>query len=151
MNLKSKLFGVALALVIATPVQATDVVYPGPYQADVFRVYDGDTITANIHVWPTITIEASIRLDEIDTPEIRGMCDGEKEAAIKARDFVRNLVSNSNNKVWVRNVSLGKYAGRVVGKVFTETGENIGEAILTHGLGVPYTDRAAQRARLCPE
>lgn len=151
MTIFKRIFGVVVAMAIATPTFADDVKYPGPYQADVLNVYDGDTITALVHMWPDISIEVGIRLADIDTPEIRGRCKAEEEAAIQARNFVVNMVENSNNRIWVRNIETGKYAGRVIGNVLTETGEDIGESLLSYGLAVPYEERAAQRDRLCPE
>ncbi len=47
----------------------------GPYRADVVSVYDGDTFTADIHVFPGLTYRRAVRVAGIDTPEIRGKCD----------------------------------------------------------------------------
>jgi endonuclease YncB( thermonuclease family) len=59
----------------------------------------------------------SVRLNGIDTPEIKGkgVSDEEKEAAKVARDFVSNLVLNKF--VRLENVQTEKY-GRILADVF---------------------------------
>ena len=62
--------------------------------------YDGDTFRVDIpDVHPIIGQNIPIRLRGVDTPEIRGRCDEEKVLAIKARDFVRDLLANAESIV----------------------------------------------------
>ena len=60
---------------------------PGPIVATVISVYDDDTLTVNAYPWPGMTIRTAVRVNGIDTPEIRGLCDAEKELAKRARDM----------------------------------------------------------------
>jgi len=54
----------------------------------VISVYDGDTFRASIKNYPPIVGEnIAIRVNGIDTPEIRGKCPSEKTLAINARDL----------------------------------------------------------------
>ncbi len=46
----------------------------GPISAKVIKVYDGDTFTVKAYPWPGITAKASVRVDGVDSPEIRGKC-----------------------------------------------------------------------------
>jgi len=60
--------------------------------AKVIKVYDGDTLTVEAYLWPGLEAKASVRLNGVDTPEIRGQCETEKQKAIQARDFVKGLI-----------------------------------------------------------
>jgi endonuclease YncB( thermonuclease family) len=142
----------ALALAAVSPAaaqQSVPVVYPGPFQVEVERVIDGDTVAVRAHVWPDQVISTAVRLLDIDTPELRGRCDAEVAAAERARAFVADAVQRAGGRLWLRDVVLGKYAGRVVGRLVTPDGEDIGAALLDGGLAVPYSQRRAQRERLC--
>ena len=103
--------------------------------ADVVSVYDGDTFKAVAHPWPGMSIDVSVRVNGIDTPEIRGKCQAEKEAAIAARDYVRDVLGES---VILKNVKRGKYAGRVVADVYLTDGRILTELLIASGLGRPY-------------
>ena len=64
----------------------------------VIKVYDADTITiaSKLPYDESPMYRLSVRLNGIDTPEMKGkgILDDEKEAAKNARDFVSNLVLN---------------------------------------------------------
>jgi len=111
--------------------------------ADVVSVYDGDTIKVIARPWPGVSVETSVRVDGIDTPEIRGKCEAEKALAIEARDAARAFVGQS---VALKNIHLGKYAGRVVAKVFVGNKE-LGEFLIRSGLARRYD--GGQRAGWC--
>ncbi len=49
-------------------------------------------MTVDAEPWPDVTIRARVRLAGVDTPEIRGECQAEKDLAVRARDFVRATV-----------------------------------------------------------
>ena len=115
----------ALALALLPAVALADV--PGPINAQVVSVYDGDTLTVDAKPWPGVTIRVSVRVDGIDTPEIRGLCQAEKDLAIQARDFVRATVGEA---VQITNVRLGKYAGRVLAVVWVG-GQSLAEMVLS--------------------
>ena len=125
---------------------------PGPYQAEVISVYDGDTFTVqlqpgyglNVNIWPglqyrlrleDIQVTTAIRVRGIDTPERRGSCKEEKVKANVARAFVKRLVKDG---VTLSNVELGKYAGRVIADVTLPGGRSLTEELMNAGLGRPY-------------
>lgn len=90
---------------------------------EVVRVYDGDTITVNISEWPPLLgQEIGIRVNGIDTPEIRGECDEEKELAYQAKDLVIQTLADAE-VIELRNLDRGKYF-RVVADVYVD-GVNI--------------------------
>ncbi len=85
----------------------------------VIKVYDADTITiaSKLPYHESPMYRLSVRLNGIDTPEIKGkgVSDEEKEAAKVARDFVYNLVFNKFVKL--ENVQSEKY-GRILADVY---------------------------------
>ena len=103
--------------------------------AQVISVYDGDTITVEADVWPGMTWSGSVRVDGVDTPEIRGRCEKEIRMAIAARDFVRE---KAGEKIALLNVKRGKYAGRVIADVQLANGKDLAQALIEAGLGRPY-------------
>lgn len=85
----------------------------------VIKVYDADTITiaSKLPFDNSPLYRLSVRLNGIDTPEIKGknISDEEKEAAKNARDFVANLVLNKC--VRLENIESEKY-GRLLADVY---------------------------------
>ena len=109
--------------------------------ATVTSVYDGDTVKVQAEHWPGHTWTGGVRVEGVDTPEIRGKCPEEKIAAFAARDFVRAILGIH---ILLHNVKQGKYAGRVVARVQTETGEDLTELLIEAGHGRPYDGGARQ-------
>ena len=58
-------------LLLAPAGGGTDPAITGPVAAKVIKVYDGDTFTVEAYPWPGITTKASVRVNGVDTPEIR--------------------------------------------------------------------------------
>ncbi len=85
----------------------------------VIKVYDADTITiaSKLPFDGSPIYRLSVRLNGIDTPEIKGkgISDDEKEAAKNARDFVANMVLNKF--VRLENIETEKY-GRILADVY---------------------------------
>ena len=113
---------IAALLTLPGAALAADTI-PGPIVASVVSVYDGDTMTVNAYPWPGMTIRTAVRVNGIDTPEIRGLCDAEKELAKRARDYVMATVGDH---VQLTNVTLGKYAGRIIADVLLADGQSLG-------------------------
>ncbi len=108
---------------------------PGPIPADVLRIVDGDTLKVRAHIWPGQHVEILVRLAGVDAPEIhRSKCPAERRLAERAKAAIEAL---SYRPVYLRNVKLGKYAGRVVAEVTLKTGENLATYLLHIGLAVP--------------
>lgn len=90
-----------------------------------FANYDGDTISAKF------------RIENIDTPEIKGACDAEKKLAIRAKDFTRAWLAKG--KVTIHQSGIDKY-GRILARV-ERNGEDLGEALIKAGLARPWKGR----------
>jgi endonuclease YncB( thermonuclease family) len=86
----------------------------------VVKVYDGDTITIAAkmpYIGGSPIYRFSVRLNGIDTPEIKGSSEDEKNLARMAREFVENMILHK----WVRleNVKNEKY-GRLLADVYID-------------------------------
>ncbi len=137
----------ALVAMLAFPAHAPAVgaeTIPGPVNARVVSVYDGDTLTVDAEPWPGLTARTKVRVAGVDTPEIRGKCQAEKDPAIRARDFVRAPVGA---QVQLTNVRFGKYAGRVVAEVWVDS-RKLSELLIAENLGRPY--HGGRREGWCP-
>ena len=103
----------------------------------VISVYDGDTFRVDIDSLPPIVGKnIPIRLNGIDTPEIRGKCQYEKDLALKARDFVRNKLANAK-EIKLTKLQRGKYF-RVVADVMID-GVSLEKELLENKLAYKYT------------
>jgi micrococcal nuclease len=105
------------------------------YKAIITKVYDGDTLTANVDlgfkVWAK---KVKLRLLGVNTPEIRTKDQEEKRHALQARDRVRELCLEK--EVIVITHGMGKY-GRWLAEVRIE-GVDLKALLITEGLGVKY-------------
>jgi len=137
---------IVLALVLIPLSTWADPAITGPISAKVIKVIDGNTIKVTAFPWPGLEAKASVRVDGVDTPEIRGKCDAEKQKAIEAREFVKGLILGE--VVQLENVKHGKYAGRVVAEVILDGGENLADKIIQQGLGREY--HGGSREGWCP-
>ena len=103
----------------------------------VISVYDGDTFRVDIDSLPPIVGKnIPIRLNGVDTPEIRGKCQYEKDLALKARDFVRNKLANAK-EIKLTKLQRGKYF-RVVADVMVD-GVSLEKMLLDNELAYKYT------------
>jgi len=92
-------------------------IFPGPYEAEVVRVVDGDTLEVNVALWPGLRAEYAVRVRGIDAPELhRPACRAEAELALQARDQAERLYP-PGTVVQLREVSYDAFAGRVVAEV----------------------------------
>ena len=97
---------------------------PFTYQAEIARVYDGDTATVDftllqqeldlgfhIEMYQVIKFKKqTLRFDSIDTPELRGE---EREMGLIVRDYVRSLIDDRKVIIESLKDKTGKY-GRFV-------------------------------------
>ena len=76
----------------------------------------------------------SVRLNGIDTPEIKGKDEDEKQCAVLARDALKELIVGRN--VELRNVQTEKY-GRILAEVYCDN-INLNEWMITQRFAVKY-------------
>lgn len=103
------------------------------YKIFVTKVYDGDTITANIDLGFGVELKGQkIRLFGLDTPEVRGE---EREEGLKARDYLRAKILNKQVYLISRKDKKGKY-GRWIGEIkykISDTFLSINEELISKG------------------
>lgn len=85
----------------------------------VIKVYDGDTITIASKLPNSVEpiYRFSVRLNGIDSPEIKAHGQAEKELAKKSRDALSNLIMDK--KITLKNQTTEKY-GRILADVYLD-------------------------------
>jgi endonuclease YncB( thermonuclease family) len=102
----------------------------------VISVYDGDTFRVNIDSLPPLVGQnIAIRINGVDTPEIKGKCSYEKDLALKARDFVRSKLETAKT-IRLTEIQRGKYF-RIIASVEID-GASLGSQLLRRGLAYKY-------------
>ena len=130
--MKTQIIILCLFTIIIIPLRAQEAVVINK----VINVYDGDTFRVNIDEFPPIIGEnIAIRILGIDTPEIKGKCQQERQLAIKARDFTRKYL-NSGSVISLTDLKRDKYF-RILANVYID-GKNLGDALLMQNLAVVY-------------
>lgn len=86
---------------------------------EVIKVYDGDTITiaAKMPFNGSPLYRLPVRLNGIDTPEIKGKSEDEISVAKEARDALSALILHKN--VVLKNMATEKY-GRILADVYLD-------------------------------
>ena len=109
----------------------------GDYQGAVYlKNYDGDTIRFNLPGYPPIAgKDIRVRVNGIDTPEIKGKCKKEKYEAQQARDMVTDILKGAE-KITLKNMKRGKYF-RIAADVIVD-GENIADVLIEAGMAIKY-------------
>jgi micrococcal nuclease len=99
-------------------------------------IYDGDTFRANISGWPAVVGEGiPIRIKGIDTPEMRGKCQSEKDAARAAKQFSVGRLREAG-VIELKSIERDKYF-RLLAEVWID-GVSLGEQLIHAGFAVPY-------------
>lgn len=113
------------------------------------RVYDGDTLFVDITHWPAFLGEDfGIRINGIDTPEMRGKSDREKQLARQAKHLVQDMLQSAS-VIRLENVKWGKYS-RLVADVYAD-GVSVADRLIEKGLAVPYDGGTKTKDWSAPE
>lgn len=129
-------FLIAFTLLIAPSSIAGEKTYGSVTVTHVNSVYDGDTFRCDVDDWsPILGDNIGIRINGIDTPEMRDKRPYVKTHAIKARDHVRKRLRDAS-VIELRNIQRGKYF-RVVADVYVD-GENLADEMIELGYAHPY-------------
>lgn len=129
---------IALTLAVSSNVNA--------FPVKVDRVVDGDTINIVIEKHPESLKNVSVRILNLDTPELRGKCDKEKNLAKQAKLFLIKLLP-AGSTIDLKNVKFDKYGGRVDADV-EFNGQDVADLIKKRFLGVRY-DGTGERKNWC--
>ncbi|MEM1040745.1 MAG: thermonuclease family protein [Pseudomonadota bacterium] len=128
-----------------TPIDRREII-EGPVTATVLRVRDGDSIDVLAHIWPGQRIAVSVRLRNIDAPELRARCQEERLIAKAAKHHLISLImqAGTNPTITLYKIGGGKYFGRILASARSSNGIDIGQNMIKSGLAVPYRQRKRQ-------
>ena len=109
----------------------------GDYQGAVYlQNYDGDTIRFDLPKYPPIAgDDIRVRVNDIDTPEIKGNCEKEKYDAQQAKEMVADILKDAE-QITLKNMKRGKYF-RIAADVIVD-GENLADMLVEAGVAVRY-------------
>lgn len=120
-----------LALIMLLPTFS----FAQDFKARYSRNYDGDTIIVDLNCnEPLFCKKMSIRVNGVDTPEIRGECKTEKLLAEKAKYYVRKKIKKSNLKL--KNCKKGKYFRLVCDVYYNDI--SLSKNLIEQDLAVKY-------------
>lgn len=127
-----------LALIFAAaPAQASKKTYGDVKVSTVTTIYDGDTFTVTIDDWPALIGKSiSVRINGIDTPEMRGKCQREIELAREAKKATVAMIREAKT-IELRNLRRDKYF-RILADAYADD-KSIGEMLIKSGLAVHYS------------
>lgn len=104
-------------------------------ECKVIKVYDGDTITVAAFLkGDPECYKFQVRLNGIDSPELRGSCENEKKHAIISRDALSDKILNKIIKLEIKGKE--KY-GRLLADVLFN-GTKMNDWMIQNGYAVNY-------------
>jgi micrococcal nuclease len=141
---------VRLLLLLATPTAINaSPNYGSIIISGITSVYDGDTFRANIADYPPIVGEnIGIRINGIDTPEMKGKCNRESALAKFAQEHTEKTLLSAK-VIELRNMKRGKYF-RIVADVYVD-GVNLGEQLVNQDFAVIYDGQSSRRDWCLPD
>lgn len=108
----------------------------GDIKTKVIEVYDGDTFKVELpNVHKIFGHKIGVRINGIDSPEIKTKDSVEKEHALKAKSFAEEKLLNKT--ITLKNPKRDKYF-RILANVELEDGEDYSKLILEKGLAREY-------------
>jgi|TARA_R110002051_G_C8376224_1_gene444375 micrococcal nuclease len=109
---------------------------------EVVKIVDGDTFDAIIDLGFNVSIKKRIRMHGIDTPECRTRDLKIKAKGLKAKERLRELLSDhEDEKVFIESFGNGKY-GRLIARVLVGARDmakkDIATLLIMEGHGLKY-------------
>ena len=102
-------------------------------------IVDGDTFIGDVLMADNIEVmSVSIRLINVDTPEIHGACDDEIRRAEYAKQRLEELIPIGST-VEIKNVKNDKYPGRIDANVYDGAGRDVGRVLVREKVGREYS------------
>ena len=136
---------VVLGLVLAVLPTAAGERLAGPVPALVTAVIDGDTLEVRARIWLGQEVTTRVRLAGIDAPEARSDCAQERVLVGRAAAMLKARLGQPEVRLY--DIAYGKFAGRILARVETAGGEDLGRALLAAGLARTYA--GGRRAPWC--
>jgi len=101
-------------------------------------IVDGDTFVGDVLMDKGAQVRSvSVRLINVDTPEIHGQCDEEIARAEYARQRLEELIPIGST-VEIHNVKDDKYPGRIDANVYDSQNRDVGRVLIRERIGREY-------------
>ena len=101
-------------------------------------IVDGDTFIGDVLMDDDVKITSvSVRLRNVDTPEIHGQCDEEIKRAEYARQRLGELIP-VGSVVEIDNIKDDKYPGRIDANVYDAQSRDVGLVFVRENVGRKY-------------
>ncbi len=134
--MKKILFFLTCITLLAQGEALKDIYFGDAVVSEVTSIYDGDTFRANIKGFPPIVgYRMSIRVNGIDTPELKARCKKEKALALKAKQITVKALRKAKI-IELRNYKRGKYF-RLVADVYVDD-VRLADKLIDAHLAVEY-------------
>ena len=136
--MKTAVASLALVTAVFAFLELTRPAWPGySLTVEVVRIVDGDTLVVNLPCQVSIVCTAMpVRLRGLDTPELRGKCPKERQAALRAQEILKLLVLGART---VRLEQLGRDKFFRIDATVVADGIDEGAILDKKGVARPYT------------
>jgi micrococcal nuclease len=109
------------------------------YNAEVKKIVDGDTFDVVIDLGFDTLRKGRVRLYGVNTPESRTTNLEEKKMGLAAKEFTDQWITAAGHKIKIETIlDKNEKYGRILARVWNETGESLNEAIVKSGLAREY-------------
>ena len=109
------------------------------YNAEVKKIIDGDTFDIIIDLGFDTLRKGRVRLYGVNTPESRTTNLEEKKMGLAAKEFTDQWITAAGHKIKIETIlDKNEKYGRLLARVWNETGESLNEAIVKSGLAREY-------------
>lgn len=102
-----------------------------------YRIIDGDSVVMTLDLGLGLRTTETVRLADLDAPEVRTRDLEEKAAGIRATDWLVDAMGNADELILEALMfNRGKF-GRLIGYVIAD-GVNLNNKMVAEGLASPY-------------
>ena len=106
---------------------------------EVVHIIDGDTFIGKVKLSKNTEVASvSVRLSNVDTPELHGQCEEEIKRARYAKQRLGELIP-VGSIIEIKNIKNDKYAGRIDAEVFDSANRDVGNVLIQEKIGRPYS------------
>ena len=126
-------------------------VIQGPVEAEVLKVTDADTLKVAAYVWPDAVTVKDIRIRGVDSPELKGKCQYEKDLAAAAKTFVVDLINKNKKRVKLSVIGCNAAEGGGFGRCLSDV--HVGPVPIAGSLiekGLARSNFGEKRGPWCP-
>ena len=127
---------ICLLLLLSPLSYAEEKTYGDVTVSELGTIYDGDTFYVTIKDWPHIIGDhISVRVNGVDTPEMKGACEAEIQLARKAKQFTVTFLRTAKT-IQLKNIARDKYF-RIDADVYSGD-KSLAKELIRNGLGYEY-------------